>query len=262
MALRDYFNSSTHQDLPVFYGLLDSLSERNDIFSCVSHVKEGSYHCVSPSFESLVGYPAEFLERKGVNFFTELAHREDVLKVIEQEAEAFQKVFQPGYDPSQPNFTELDARVLQKDGSYIRFWALVMVLEFFSDGTFKTALVAGFVPSGDGKKNAETSAELKSTFTKVKNFHRSIYSPAWPYELTQAPLTEIFNFRNAPHLLTLKEQEVLRGIANGLSSKELADQLGISDNTVETHRKNMFLKFNVNNAAELIAVTSKLYWLP
>ncbi len=261
MTLRDYFNSASHPDLPEFYDTLDALSQRDDIFSCVSHVKEGTYHCVSPSFESLVGYSAEFLERKGVNFFTELAHRDDVLKVLEEEAEAFQKVFQPGYDPAQPNFTVLDARILQRGGGYIAFRALITVLEYFPDGVFKTALVAGFVPGADEEMNATIEAQVRSALTRAKNLYRSIYSPTWPDKLSKAPLTEIFNYQDARHVLTPKEQEVLRAIANGLSSREVADQLGISLNTVETHRKNMFLKFNVGNVAELIAVTSKLYWL-
>jgi DNA-binding CsgD family transcriptional regulator len=46
-----------------------------------------------------------------------------------------------------------------------------------------------------------------------------------------------------------------------MSSKEIALNLDISHNTVETHRKNMFAKLKVNNVAELIKKASKLYWL-
>jgi DNA-binding NarL/FixJ family response regulator len=52
--------------------------------------------------------------------------------------------------------------------------------------------------------------------------------------------------------LTTRELEVLRLIACGVSTKEIADQLNISINTVETYRKNLFLKFNVANMAVLV----------
>lgn len=52
--------------------------------------------------------------------------------------------------------------------------------------------------------------------------------------------------------LTLREQEVLKLVANGLSNKLIADDLSISQRTVETHRNNLIKKFDVFNTAELI----------
>lgn len=52
--------------------------------------------------------------------------------------------------------------------------------------------------------------------------------------------------------LTEREQEVLEQIALEKNSKEIAEALFISANTVETHRKNLILKFNVKNSVGLI----------
>lgn len=49
-----------------------------------------------------------------------------------------------------------------------------------------------------------------------------------------------------------REIEVVRAIALGLSTKEIANQLFISENTVETHRQNIFEKLDVRNMAGLI----------
>ncbi|GGW37069.1 response regulator transcription factor [Arenibacter certesii] len=49
-----------------------------------------------------------------------------------------------------------------------------------------------------------------------------------------------------------REQEVLEHIANGFSSKEIADMLFISNHTVVSHRKNLIEKFQVKNTAHLI----------
>lgn len=54
-------------------------------------------------------------------------------------------------------------------------------------------------------------------------------------------------------LFTLKEKEVLLYMAEGLSAKQIADKLHISETTVITHRKNMMDKSNTKNAVELMA---------
>jgi len=59
-------------------------------------------------------------------------------------------------------------------------------------------------------------------------------------------------------LLTRREVEVLKLIADGLTNQEIADKLFISSWTVDSHRKNLLLKFNAKNTAILVktAVTS------
>lgn len=53
-------------------------------------------------------------------------------------------------------------------------------------------------------------------------------------------------------VLTKREIDVVRFIGRGLSTKEIANQLFISENTVETHRQNIFEKLGVRNMAGLI----------
>ncbi len=47
--------------------------------------------------------------------------------------------------------------------------------------------------------------------------------------------------------LTEREQKILRLIVNGLSNKEIAHNLGITENTVKTHVKNILSKLNVSD---------------
>jgi DNA-binding NarL/FixJ family response regulator len=57
--------------------------------------------------------------------------------------------------------------------------------------------------------------------------------------------------KEAPDGLTDRELEIVKLIATGLTSIEIAGQLYISVNTVETHRKNIFSKTGVKNAVGL-----------
>ena len=52
--------------------------------------------------------------------------------------------------------------------------------------------------------------------------------------------------------LTNRELEVLRLLASGLNSKEISEQLFISTNTVEYHRKQLLRKTESRNVAQLI----------
>lgn len=52
--------------------------------------------------------------------------------------------------------------------------------------------------------------------------------------------------------LTKREKEVLRLIADGMTNHQIAGELFISPLTVDSHRKSLLTKFNVNNTASLV----------
>jgi DNA-binding CsgD family transcriptional regulator len=58
-------------------------------------------------------------------------------------------------------------------------------------------------------------------------------------------------------LFTRREKELLKWIAEGLTSKEIADKLFISEHTVIAHRRNMMTKSNSGNITELVSFAIK-----
>jgi DNA-binding CsgD family transcriptional regulator/PAS domain-containing protein len=58
-------------------------------------------------------------------------------------------------------------------------------------------------------------------------------------------------------LLSVHEIDILRYMAEGLSSKQIAVKFRIAENTVANHRKNMLKKTNTKNVAELVAFACK-----
>ena len=57
---------------------------------------------------------------------------------------------------------------------------------------------------------------------------------------------------------TRREVEVLKLIAKGRTTKEIATELNISENTIETYRKALFAKFKVNNSTGLVVKAMEL----
>ncbi len=78
-------------------------------------------------------------------------------------------------------------------------------------------------------------------------------SPSLSKSILEAPDNE----EKKPQILTLRECEVLRLIASGLTNKQIADKLFISVKTVETHRKNIMQKLDVHTIADLVKYTIK-----
>ncbi|NQZ75539.1 MAG: response regulator transcription factor [Ekhidna sp.] len=62
---------------------------------------------------------------------------------------------------------------------------------------------------------------------------------------------------NKTQLLTNREREILSMIVNGASTKEIADKLFIAVRTVETHRKAILTKLDVNNVAGMVRIAVK-----
>ena len=58
-------------------------------------------------------------------------------------------------------------------------------------------------------------------------------------------------------LISRREKEVLQLIVDGLTNPQIAEKLFISLHTVDSHRKNLLTKFEVNNTASLIRIAVK-----
>lgn len=64
-----------------------------------------------------------------------------------------------------------------------------------------------------------------------------------------------------PEAPTRREISIISLLSKGYSSKQIADELSISFNTVETHRKNILGKYDLNTTAELIYLAATEQWI-
>ena len=55
-----------------------------------------------------------------------------------------------------------------------------------------------------------------------------------------------------PKKLSVREKQVIKLVAEGLKTKDIADQLEISDRTVSKHRENIMTKLGMTSSAELV----------
>lgn len=75
-----------------------------------------------------------------------------------------------------------------------------------------------------------------------------------PFVLDQAKLREVG--------LTQREHEILGLIAQGLSNREIAERLFVSENTVKTHSSRIFEKMQVNRRVQAVQRGKELGLIP
>ena len=63
--------------------------------------------------------------------------------------------------------------------------------------------------------------------------------------------------RRLASLLTTRETEIVRLVAQDLPNKEIADRLGISAGTIKIHLHNIYQKLNVSSRRELVRVAQE-----
>ena len=58
--------------------------------------------------------------------------------------------------------------------------------------------------------------------------------------------------------ISKREYQVLQGISLGLSNKEIASKLFLSESTIKTHVSNLFLKLNAKRRTQAIQIAKEL----
>jgi DNA-binding NarL/FixJ family response regulator len=94
------------------------------------------------------------------------------------------------------------------------------------------------------------ATELRSAIRTICR-GESYFSPPIASRLREALRGEHETHAGTLSQLTAREREVLVGIAQGRTNKEIAGELGISHRTVETHRESLMRKLQIRTVAEL-----------
>ena len=113
--------------------------------------------------------------------------------------------------------------------------------------------------SGYLVKEAASTSLIKglNTISKDEYFLDSSISKDVIKRLVDSPPIKQINDPNY-NSLTLREQEILRLLAEGFSNKEIADMLCISLKTVQNHRSNIMNKLGLHNLMDLVKYAVKL----
>lgn len=125
-----------------------------------------------------------------------------------------------------------------------------------TDEYFFQALEAG--ASGYVLKEA-ASTDLVSAIESVQRGGMFLY-PSLARKLVEEYLRRVGSGeeRSSYEALTAREREVLQLVAEGCTNQEIADRLGLSVHTVQTHRIHIMNKLGLHNRAQLVSYAVRL----
>ncbi len=151
------------------------------------------------------------------------------------------------FDISMPGLSGLEiTKLLRERGSTVR----ILILSMHDRPEYVLAAVRAGA-NGFALKDM-TPAELRGAVLAVAN-GGEFYPPAVAERLSEAVKSEAASDSQRALLsrLTPRERDVLLEIARGQTNQGIAETLGISRRTVETHRERVMQKLDINSVAGL-----------
>ncbi|WP_339658512.1 response regulator transcription factor [uncultured Polaribacter sp.] len=150
-------------------------------------------------------------------------------------------------DIRMPRMDGIEAtKIIKKKHPYIHVLAMTM---FDQPDAIKQMLDAG--ATGYILKNSGIKM-LSKAIESVAN-GETFFDPNMAFNFMNSYIDDNVNIgKTNKIILSNREKEILNLIANGKTSKNIADILFIAKSTVDTHRKNMIRKLELSSGNELI----------
>ncbi len=191
---------------------------------------------MSENYSSIFGYDLQEVVKEGWSYFDKDYQPEDLYQLMEAGIHFIKMGFALPVETIKDYKLIYDYRRKNKQGQYIRVIEQQTVLELDKNNNIWLALsILDISPEKD-------------------------ISIPFHCRLVNSKTGELFHFppeEESPKLSS-REREILGLISKGLISKQIADKLFISVNTVNTHRQRIIEKLNVSNTAEAIQYASRL----
>lgn len=220
-------------------GFLESIKLVHNSAISIFDLAKMQHVYVSSKFEGLLGWDLVEARKPGHEYIDARMHPED-LEHLDRVSSQFFDLFLKIKNEDRQNIEHykmiMDYRTKQKDNSYVRVIEQHKLLEFDDrDNIWLSLSILDLSPDQD-------------------------ISSLCRYRIINSKTGELYHFPNQikENSLSTREQEVLALLARGLISKQIADQLFISVNTVNTHRQRIIEKLSVSNTTEAVQYVSKL----
>ena len=224
MGINHHFHAVFHHSIPMIY-LLDYTS--------------GKYLIMSKSVQLVMGYAPENFIGGGVEFTLEHYHKDD-LKIFNEQIFPDRRAVLKKTPPSEHSkyIFSYNYRYRNKDKKYTNFLQRSCFIK--SDDKGNPLMSMGMIITIDHYRSENPAIQV---IEKLGDH---------PDEMPRMIYKKAFYLHEEDKLFTKREKEVLLWIADGLTSKEIADKLFISENTIINHRRNMQEKSNTKNVAGLV----------
>lgn len=217
---------------------LDVYLPYNATFFCITNTQDLSFEFVSKNIEACLGINKHVLEEKGMRYLWSLMHPDDIDKWL-QALDGLMKYTLgeiPYEDRSLMSYT-WNYRLKNHEGKYVNVIQNTTPLEF--DETNKPIIGLAHYTVLDSEITLEVCASAKRL--NANKEYETVYFNTYSQKLLSEGISN-------------RERDIIRLLVLNKTSKEIADSLSISPNTVDTHRRNILKKLNISSTGELIGM--------
>ncbi|WP_416443447.1 LuxR C-terminal-related transcriptional regulator [Leeuwenhoekiella sp. A16] len=224
LCINQHFLNIFHHGIPMNY-IVDYTS--------------GKYLIMSKSISMILGYKPEDLIMNGVEFILDKYHKDDLRLFEEQifpERLSILKTI-PSEEHDNYIFT-YNYRLKDKQGEYVNLMQRNCFIK--SDSNCNPLLSLGMVININHYKHENSAIHTVDSLKDIDGLAKTIYKK------------KFFIFEE-DKLLTNREREILLWISEGLTNRQIAYKLNISENTVINHSRNMQFKTGSSNVTALVS---------
>ena len=217
---------------------LDVFLPYNATFFCITNTQDLSFEYVSKNIKACLGIDKNEMRKKGMRYLWSLMHPDDIDKWL-QALDSLMKFTLSEIDNSDRSLMSYtwNYRLKNGKGDYVNVIQNTTPIEF--DASNKPIIGLAHYTVLGGEIYMDVCASAKRL--NENNEYETVYFNTYSRKL----LTD--NISN-------RERDIIRLLVLNQTSKEIADKLHISPNTVDTHRRNILKKLNISSTGELVGM--------
>ena len=217
---------------------LDDYLPYSSTFFCITNTQDLTFEYISKNLIACLGMDRNDLKAKGMRYFWSRMHPDD----LEQWLQALNELM--SFTLSNISLEERgkmsytwNYRFKNNKDEYVNIIQNTTPLEFDSEDKPIIGLAHYTVLSPEIKLQICASAKLLNSH----NEYETVYFNNFSQKLLSDGVSN-------------RERDIIRLLVLNYSSKQIAEKLSISSNTVDTHRRNILKKLNIASTGELIGM--------
>ena len=215
---------------------LDYYYPYNSTFYCITNTVHKNFEYISKNFTSCTGLSRDKLLKGGMDYYWSLFHPDDINLWLKSLTDLMKFTMTELNDDQRKRMSYTwNYRIKTANNSYVNIIQNTTPIQF--DETNKPIIGMAHYTVLDGNVKLDICASAK--YLNEKNEYETLF-----YQ-------NVSN-TNLLDAISNRERDVVRLLITKKTSEEIADNLNISKHTVDTHRRNILKKLNINSTFELI----------
>lgn len=220
-------------------GEIDRLLPNSASFFYIIDLATSSYHFLGKQQKNISGIENEQMLKLGIEGFLQRIHPEEVGIIVNEVYKDFTAWFDEAKD--EYDHTEIvyqyNYRFRNGNDEFINLLEHIHILEI--DENRSPSLILGNVITMDNNQIFPVKNSMK--VYRQEEVIETLFSKTYSHEIMK-------------HKITRRQQDILRNLASGKTSRQIAEHLCISHNTVDTHRRTLLKKLECNSVVELAQI--------